>query len=509
MRHRGLVRELTVKGAVEIALRNNLEIAIENYSRNLNHWKIQAALGFYDPMFRLSSNLTGNVSPITSVLHTGVGVEKEKLGDSVVAPSVQKNLATGGSVTLGLTTDRATSNDLFTFINPIYGSGFTFGLNQPLWRGYKQTQTDKQLKIYKLDDQISDSTFRQRVSEIVQRVKSEYWELAAAIETYETRRQSRDIAVIQYENTNERVKSGLETRFGLSTARTEVAIRDQEMIQVEFQISAAQNGLKRSLASSPEDSIWNVTLLPSERPATQDLKLSLEDAVETAFDHRAELQLIRYQIEQNGIERKFLENGRKPVVDLQTSFGSIGRTGTAYKMPGQIIGGFESSEHRVPDTAHPLSGGAIRSIGQLFGLGYRNWSVGINAQLPVKNRTAEAQLNESVVYQRRLSTQVKNEQLKILVEVRNAYEALSTHKQGIDAARAARQLSEEQLEGETERFRAGLSTNFEVLRYQRDLADARLRELRATVDYELATIALQKAMDVIVDQSDIVIARNK
>ena len=63
------------------------------------------------------------------------------------------------------------------------------------------------------------------------------------------------------------------------------------------------------------------------------------------------------------------------------------------------------------------------------------------------------------------------------------------------------------MKGETARFEAGFTTNFEVVRYQRDLAEARVRELRATIDYELALVALQKAMNTIVDDHDIVIAR--
>jgi outer membrane protein TolC len=508
MRHSGLVRELTLRTAVELALRNNLDIAIENYTQDFNHWKIQGLQGFYDPIVRMSSNFTGTTSPITSVLHTGVGLAKEKLGQTAFSPSVQKNLANGGSVTMGVSTNRATSNDLFTFVNPIYGSGLTFSWNQPLWRGYKNTQTEKQLKIFKLDEQISDSTFRQRVSEIVQHVKTQYWELVAAIESYETRRQSRDLAVIQYENTDERVKSGLESRFALSTARTEVAIRDQEMIQTELQISSAQNSLKRSLASGPTEAIWNATLLPKDRPSSAEMNLFLDEAVQTAFDHRAEIQQIRYQFEQSGIDRKFLENEKKPNVDLATNFGSVGQSGTAFRqLPGTIVGGLEIPGGREQDPSHPLAGGAFSSLGQLFGFGYRNWSIGVNAQFPMGNKSVKAQISEADIAQRRLGTQLKNEQLKILVEVRNAYEALNTQKKGIDAARAARQLSEEQLAGETERFREGLSTNFEVLRYQRDLGDARLRELRATIDYEIAMTALQKAMDVIVDQNDITIAR--
>jgi len=50
----------------------------------------------------------------------------------------------------------------------------------------------------------------------------------------------------------------------------------------------------------------------------------------------------------------------------------------------------------------------------------------------------------------------------------------------------ARELARQQLEGETKRFESGLSTNFEVLRLQRDLAQAHVDELRALIDYRLA-----------------------
>ena len=66
----------------------------------------------------------------------------------------------------------------------------------------------------------------------------------------------------------------------------------------------------------------------------------------------------------------------------------------------------------------------------------------------------------------------------------------------------ARQLSEEQLEGENKRFDAGLSTNFEVLRFQRDLAQAQVQELRGKVDFQKALTALRNAMYTIVDDNE-------
>ena len=95
----------------------------------------------------------------------------------------------------------------------------------------------------------------------------------------------------------------------------------------------------------------------------------------------------------------------------------------------------------------------------------------------------------------------------IIVEVRNAYESLATRQKSLEAANVASQLSREQWEGETKRFEAGLSTNFEVLRLQRDLAQSQVSELRALVDYQLALTALQKALFTIVEESDIVLAK--
>ena len=111
------------------------------------------------------------------------------------------------------------------------------------------------------------------------------------------------------------------------------------------------------------------------------------------------------------------------------------------------------------------------------------------------------------IRERQYNSTVKNQQQMIIVEVRNAFETIQTRQKSLEAARVARQLAEEQLSGENKRFEAGLSTNFEVLRFQRDLAENLVSELRAEVDYQLALIALEKATYTIIDDNDVVLAR--
>lgn len=91
---------------------------------------------------------------------------------------------------------------------------------------------------------------------------------------------------------------------------------------------------------------------------------------------------------------------------------------------------------------------------------------------------------------------LKNEEQVIYLEIRNGVRNVETNYKRVQAYRAARELAEKKLQAEEEKLRVGLSTNFVVLTYQRDLSTARSNELRAIVDYTISVANLEKAMGV-------------
>ena len=95
-----------------------------------------------------------------------------------------------------------------------------------------------------------------------------------------------------------------------------------------------------------------------------------------------------------------------------------------------------------------------------------------------------------------------------MVEVANAYETVMLQRRVLDVARLARELSQEQVSRRDGAFRGRLHHHFEVLRYQRDLAEAQVRELRAIIDYQIALAALRKATGVNLDEHDLVLAKS-
>ncbi len=505
MKRTSTVMDLSLQESIRMALANNLEIAIENFNEDLNREQIVKARGFYDPTLSFTVGWNEREVPTTSVLQTGGGIPVIATDGFTWDTTLNQNVKGGGDLRLFWTNGRSFTNSLFSNVNPSYSTNFDVQFIQPLWRGFgKKTATERQIAISNLDTAISDTQFQQRVVEIIQQVQNQYWELVYAVENYETQRKSVELAVVQHRNNQKRVEIGVMAPIEITSSQAEVASREQSLIQSEVQIINAQNELKRMLAPDPSASIWNLTLAPVDRPRMRDINLTLEDAIEVSARNRPELERIRLQMEQNGVDRRFYEREGKPTVDLRGNFGSLGSSGTVFET---VAGEVFERPTTVPDPEDPRFGTFGTAWNQAFGFGFISWGVFVDVTIPLRNRSNNADMAMTDIRERQLKNEMKNQEQMIIVEVRNAYETIATRKKSLEAARAAGRLVQEQLDGENKRFEAGLSTNFEVLRFQRDLADSQVSELRAEVDYELALTSLQKAMYTIINENDIVFAR--
>ncbi len=512
VRAQGAFLELSLNDAIRLALTNNLELEIENFNEELNQQRVIQTRGFYDPVFSFRFGWNSSERPSTSVLDAGRGIPTNIAKSWFLATSLQQNVSGGGSVTLDFDNSRSTNNSAFTTIDPRYGSEFQLAFRQPMWRGFRDTQTERQIQLYNLDTQLSDSQFQQRVAEVVQQVQTQYWELVFAVQNYEARRQSMELAIVQFENNKTRARIGVMAPIEITSSRAEVATREQEMIQSEVQIIVAENGLKRLLAPDPEAPLWSLGLIPTDEPRANDMQVGvgLDEAVRLALQRRPELDQVRLNLESNDVDRKFLRRDGKPTVDLFAAVISAGTSGRVFRdefIDTDGDGIPDTSVGRVPAPDSPFFGNFGNTLGQVFGFDFLTYSVGVDVQIPIRNRSNEAQLAQAGISERQLQSRLRNLQQMIVVEVRNAFQTIQTQRKRLEAAEMARRLTAEQLRGEDRRFQAGLSTNFEVLRFQRDLADAHVVELRARIDLQQSVTALQKAMFTIVDESDIVVAR--
>ncbi len=506
----GAVLELGLKDAIRLALTNNLNLEIENYNENLNRMRVFGTKGYYDPVLSFSFGWNSQTRPATSILQAGQGVPTSIQKTWTFNTGLTQNVVGGGQFELSFDNNRQATNSTFFTVNPQFGTNFSLNYTQPLWRGFRETQTERDLKLYNLDTEISDTQFQERVSQTIQQVEDQYWELVYSIRNYEAQRRGLEMAIIQYRNNQKRVEIGVMAPIEITSSQAEVANRQQDMITSEVQIITAQNTLKNLLAPDPKATLWSETLIPIDEPQVKEVQVTLDDAVQTALENRPELKRWNLQMEQTGISRNYLHNQGKPQVDLVVGLTSIGTSGVVYGSSFIDTNGDgvpDTEVNHVPQPGSPLYGNFTNSFGQAFGLDYLSYNAAVNVQIPLRNRANEAQLAQNLITRRQQESNLRMEQQTVMVDVRNAYQAIATRRKALDAAQAARRLSQEKLDGENKRFEAGLSTNFEVLSYQRDLVNAQVNELRAMVNYQQALTALQTAMFTIISENDIVTAR--
>jgi HAE1 family hydrophobic/amphiphilic exporter-1 len=141
-----------------------------------------------------------------------------------------------------------------------------------------------------------------------------------------------------------------------------------------------------------------------------------------------------------------------------------------------------------------LIGGYGAALSNVFGGRYQSVQVGLSFDLTLRNRTAEANLSQSLIAERRLKLERARVEQAIEAQVRGALQALETARQRIRAAEASRKAAKEKLASEIRLFQTGESTNFLVLTRQNEYADSSLRAVSAHLGFNKAIARLEQAL---------------
>jgi len=160
-----------------------------------------------------------------------------------------------------------------------------------------------------------------------------------------------------------------------------------------------------------------------------------------------------------------------------------------------------TSYARLPDPF--FVGGFGNGLLQLFGHNFPNYSVGVQLNIPLKNRVAQADVIRDQLQVRQSEVRLRTLENQIRLEVENALVALQRARATYDAAVETRQLQEEALAAEQERYQVGASTSFFVIQYQRDLEQARSTEVIAKNNYAKARAALERATGATLARNDV------
>ena len=493
----GTALHISLKDLTKLALQNNLDIAISDTNEELFQQKVVQAHGPYDPAISVTLGTQSNKRPNTNLTNRSAQGNFNKMSLATWNFQFTQNIPTGGGIVGTYNSNRSDTNQQFALFSPQYSTSLSFQVTQPLNRNRRIDQIRGTIRLANLDTKINDSQFKQTVTSTIANIQSMYWDLVGAIRDYEIKRNSVNLAQISLQNNIKEVEIGVQPRISITEARAEMANREVDMLASREAIVVAENNLRSVISADRNGEIWQKVIVPTDTADFKEYQVDPAQAIETALRNRPELEQFSLQMEENDVNHRLDQNLKKWQVDFVASVGTTGVAG-----PQSI-----NTQTGEPLIDPNFIGGIGVANSTLFTGGFTSWFAGFNLQIPLRNRSLDAQLAQLQIQRRQLEMNRTSTEQKIVVQVRNAIEDLETNKQRVQTAQVALELSQEQLDGENKRFQAGMSQNFLVLQRQQDLATAEGTELQALIAYKKSMISLQQAMYNLLGSNDFEIAR--
>jgi outer membrane protein TolC len=130
----------------------------------------------------------------------------------------------------------------------------------------------------------------------------------------------------------------------------------------------------------------------------------------------------------------------------------------------------------------------------LFRRNFPDYAIGVQLNIPLRNRQAQADMLNDQLTLRQGELQLQQLDNQIRVEVQNALIGLQQARASYQAAVKRRVLQEQTLDAEQKKLALGASTIYQVILIQRDLTQAQSSEVAAMSTYTKARVELDRSM---------------
>lgn len=506
---------LSLVDAIRRALENNNVIEVSRYDVRFQNTQVDALRGIYDPVFSTTpvysrTSRTGSTATNDFRANTGVnGFIRPGGGDYQM---FFNNARTESAFAQA----QASSGSISTSSGALYTSGLGVQYNQPLLRNFSIDSKRRNISIQKRRVEQSDTDFRVQVLDTINQTQRAYWDLVFALRDQQNRVANLDLARENLRQVEARIEAGAAAPVERAEVATELANRETDLLVATQLVSTTENTLKQLLLREPLSVEWSQSIVPTETPTVDTNPVNMDQAIQDAINNRFELKRLKLEREINDIDIRYYKNQIKPQIDLNTTFSLSGLSRGGNNDP-LIVTPFSSLNEltilrglndvrsqlgfqtipndpfTIPAQPAYLFGGFNRSIGNLFRSDAPNFSIGVTISFPFRNRTAKANLAGAKILDEQLAARTRAQEQTVIVEVRNAVQAVETARLTVLSTRRERENAEIQLQGERKLYEGGRSTTFLLFQRENALTSARDKEIRALTNYTKAIADYQRA----------------
>jgi outer membrane protein len=392
-----------------------------------------------------------------------------------------QGFVTGTSFTAGFNNTRVTTNNPFSNYSPSITTNFRATATQHLLQGFGTGLNGRFVTQAKNDRRITDSSFRQQVLYTIDQVEKIYSALVSGYENEQAKERALTQSTQLAADNRKQLEIGTLAPLDVVNSDSAVASDKQALVAAQVNLEYQQLLMKQAIARNLNDpQLSAAPVIPTDRVSLERMPeedLSSEDLVKLAFANNPQIEQAVLNMKNNEITIKAFKNGLLPTIDAYAFYGANALAGS--QNPDAI--NFNTGGPYPPGTFPNVS--YATAFGNLFNGNAPDKGVGVNINVTLRNRTAQADQARSQMEFRQSQMRLQQLYAQIRIQVMNAQFAVTSDRAQVVAAQAARDYAAQSLDAEEKKYRLGASTTTNVLQQGRNLAIADNNLISATAAY--------------------------
>src|SRR5271170_2369474 len=298
---------------------------------------------------------------------------------------------TGTQLQVAFDNSRVATNQPFVTYSPALNANFLATVTQHLAYGFGPGINKRFIIQAKNDRKISDAGFRLQILYTVNQVENIYVGLVSAYEDVQSKQRALEQSKQLASDNRKQLQIGTLAPLDVVQSDSNVASDQQALVSSQSALEYQQLIMKQAIARNLNDpALAAAPVIPTDRISileTPEERTPVDDLVKQANANRPDVQQALLVLKNDEITLRALRNGLLPQVDLYAFYGGYGVGGE--RGPNCTI--FNAEFESVPCTEETTPTIDYNHTFQnLFNNSGLNKGVGLNINIPIRNRQAQS-----------------------------------------------------------------------------------------------------------------------
>jgi outer membrane protein len=402
---------------------------------------------------------------------------------------------TGTQLQVAFDNTRVTTNGIFNAYSPELQSTFRATVTQHLLYGFGPGINGRFILEAKNTRRITDSGFRLQILYTINQIENIYWVLVSDYEDVQAKQRALEQSARLASDNRKQLQIGTLAPLDVLNADNQVSTDTQALITSQTSLEYQQLIMKQAISRNLSDpSLSNAPVIPTDRVSLLEMpeeRTPVEELVQKAYANRPEIEQNILNLRNDEITLRAVKNNLLPQVDVYGFYGASALGGAKSPFCSPFFG---PTSCDVPTVGY----GSVFT--NLFNSSGPDKGAGVNVNIPIRNRTAQALQARAVLEYRQAEMRLQQLYIQVRIQVINGQYALTNDRAAVQAALAAREYNFQSYQAEVKKLRLGASTTANVLQQERNLATAENNVISTEATYAKDRASLEQLLAQTLDQ---------